>query len=209
MHACVLSHFSRVWHLAAPWTQAHQVPLSMGFSRQEYWSGLLCPLPGDLFNPGIKPMSLMSPALAGMCLTNSAMWEAIYIYIHIYIIQYLVKPKVLLSITKLLSNVGFILGWPRSPKMAGVCTIGVGRGWHACGHQLTQPNTLASLTWFLRKQGQSAAVGSPSFLPVSLLPCLSSDSAAPTATRLKGPSLLGYGDLGLFHFTELGTDALL
>ena len=137
------------------------------------------------------------------------MGSHLYIYIHIYIIQHLVKPKVLLSITKLLSNVGFILGWPRSPKMAGVCTIGVGRGWHACGHQLTQPNTLASLTWFLREQGQSAAVGSPSFLPVSLLPCLSSDPAAPTATRLKGPSLLGYGDLGLFHFTELGTDALL
>ena len=40
-----------------PWTVAHQVPLSMGFSRQEYWSGLPCPLPGDLPNPGIKPRS--------------------------------------------------------------------------------------------------------------------------------------------------------
>ena len=43
-----------------PWTVAHQAPLSMGFSRQEYWSGLLCPPPGDLPNPGIKPRS---PAL--------------------------------------------------------------------------------------------------------------------------------------------------
>ena len=43
--------------LCDPWTVAHQVPLSIGFSRQEYWSGLPCPLPGDLPNPGIKPRS--------------------------------------------------------------------------------------------------------------------------------------------------------
>ena len=40
----------------APWTVACQAPLSMGFSRQEYWSGLSCPSPGDLPNPGIKPV---------------------------------------------------------------------------------------------------------------------------------------------------------
>ena len=46
------------------WTVAHQAPLSMGFSRQEYWSGLPCPPPGDLPDPGIKPMSLaLSPVL--------------------------------------------------------------------------------------------------------------------------------------------------
>ena len=44
---------------------AHQAPLPMEFSRQEYWSRLPCPLSGDLPNPGIKPMSLASPALAG------------------------------------------------------------------------------------------------------------------------------------------------
>ena len=46
-----------------PWTVAHQVPLSMRFSRQEYWSGLPHPLAGDLHNPGIEPMSAMFPAL--------------------------------------------------------------------------------------------------------------------------------------------------
>ena len=47
--------------LVTPWTVAHQAPLSMGFSRQEYWSGLPDPpLPGDLPDPGIEPMSLMS-----------------------------------------------------------------------------------------------------------------------------------------------------
>ena len=56
---CVLSH---VQFFATPWTVAHQAPLSMGFSRQEYWSGLPWPPPGDLPDPGIE---LTSPALAG------------------------------------------------------------------------------------------------------------------------------------------------
>ena len=51
------SHISRVQLFATPWTVAHQAPLSMGFSRQEYWSRLLFPSPGDLPNPGIKPRS--------------------------------------------------------------------------------------------------------------------------------------------------------
>ena len=54
---CVLSH---VQLFATPWTVAHQAPLSMGFSRQGYWSGLPFPSPGDLPNPGIEPGS---PAL--------------------------------------------------------------------------------------------------------------------------------------------------
>ena len=49
----------------ALWTVAHQAPLSMGFSRQEYWSGLPFPPPGDLPDPGTEPVSLMCPALAG------------------------------------------------------------------------------------------------------------------------------------------------
>ena len=54
---------------------ARQAPLSMGFSRQEYWRGLPCLPPGDIVNPGIKPWSLMSPALAGRFFTTSATWE--------------------------------------------------------------------------------------------------------------------------------------
>ena len=54
------------------WTAACQAPLSMGFSKQEYWSGLKCPHPGDLPNPGIKPTSLMSPALVGGFSTTNA-----------------------------------------------------------------------------------------------------------------------------------------
>ena len=50
---------------ATPWIVTRWAPLSMGFSRQEYWSGLPFPLPGDLPNPRIEPVSLASPALAG------------------------------------------------------------------------------------------------------------------------------------------------
>ena len=73
---CVLSRSSPVRHFATLWTVAHQAPLSMGFSRQEYWNGLPCPPPVDLPNPGIEPESLLSPALAGGFFTTSATWEA-------------------------------------------------------------------------------------------------------------------------------------
>ena len=61
--ACMLSLFSHVQLLATLWTVARQAPLSMGVSRQEYWSGLPCPPPGDLPNQRIKSESLMYPAL--------------------------------------------------------------------------------------------------------------------------------------------------
>ena len=63
---------SRVRLLATPWTAAYQAPPSMGFSREESWSGMPCPPPGDLPNPGIKPVSLVSPALAGRFFTTTA-----------------------------------------------------------------------------------------------------------------------------------------
>ena len=68
---CISSHFSLVQFFASLWIVAHQPLLFMGFSRQEHWSGLPCPSPGDLPNPGIKPASL-SPALAGGFFTTSA-----------------------------------------------------------------------------------------------------------------------------------------
>ena len=67
----MLSLFSRVRLFATPWTVAHQAPLCMGFSRQDYWSGLPFPTPGNHPNPGIKPMSLVSYALADGFFTNA------------------------------------------------------------------------------------------------------------------------------------------
>ena len=71
----MLSLFSPVRLFGTIWTTAHQAPLSMGFSRQEYWSGLPCPSPGDLPGPGIEPTSLASPVLAGGFFTTSVTRE--------------------------------------------------------------------------------------------------------------------------------------
>ena len=67
---CVCVSLSHVQLGATPWTAALQAPLSMGFSRKEYWSGLPCLPLGDLPNPGIEPSSLMSPELAGEFFTT-------------------------------------------------------------------------------------------------------------------------------------------
>ena len=74
---CMLSHFSCVGLFATPWPVACEAPLSMGFPRQEDWSGLPFPPPGNLLSPGIELtlVSLMSPALADGFFTTRATWE--------------------------------------------------------------------------------------------------------------------------------------
>ena len=59
-----------------PWAVAHQAPLSVKFSNQEYWSELPFPTPGDLPDPGIKHMSPVSPALTGEFFTTPTTWDA-------------------------------------------------------------------------------------------------------------------------------------
>ena len=83
----MLSHFSHVQLFVTQWTVACQTPLSMRFFRQEYCSGLLYPPLGDLPDPEIKPVSLMSPALADGLFSTSATREAslsLFLYIYIY-----------------------------------------------------------------------------------------------------------------------------
>ena len=76
-YACVHAKSLSCGHLSATlWTIAHQAALSMGFSRQKYWSGLPWPPPEDLPDPGVKPASLASPALAGGFFTTSTTQEA-------------------------------------------------------------------------------------------------------------------------------------
>ena len=76
MHANLLQ--SHLTH-CVPMDCSPQGPLFMGFSGQEYWSGLPCPSPGDLPNPGIKYASVMFPAFTGGFFTTSFTWEAQYI----------------------------------------------------------------------------------------------------------------------------------
>ena len=74
LHECSVSH---VQLFATTWIVAHQAPLSMEFSRKEYWSGFLFPSPGDLTHPGIKHTSLVSLALAGRFFTTAPPGKAI------------------------------------------------------------------------------------------------------------------------------------
>ena len=75
---CCAQSLHHVRLSVTPWTAVHQPSLSMGFSRQEYWSGLPFPSPGDLPDTGIKPASLLSPALTGKFFITSATWEALH-----------------------------------------------------------------------------------------------------------------------------------
>ena len=69
-------HIVKAMVFPVVWTIVPQAPLSTGFSKQEYWSVLPFPSPGDLPDPGIEPTYLMSPSLAVMVFTTSAAWEA-------------------------------------------------------------------------------------------------------------------------------------
>ena len=75
---CVWSRFSSVWCFEALWTVACQASLSMGLPKQVYWNRLPFSSSGDLPDPGIEPVSLVSPALASAFFTTRATWEALY-----------------------------------------------------------------------------------------------------------------------------------
>ena len=88
LHACMsLICFSCVQLFATLWSVAHQAPLSMGFSRQEYQSELPFSSPADLPNPRIEPKSLMPPEFAGRFFTTSTSWDTILPALHRLILQ--------------------------------------------------------------------------------------------------------------------------
>ena len=97
----VLSCFSHVQVCVTLWTIARQAPLSMGFSRQ-YWSGLPCPPPGDLPDPGVESTSHASHASADRFFTPSATWEAHRLENHHFLTYLLIDihPSSLLFPTK-------------------------------------------------------------------------------------------------------------
>ena len=79
----MLNNFSSVRFVATLWTVARQAPLSMRFSRQEYWSGLPCLQPGNRPHSGIEPAALKSPALAAGFFTTSSTWEEFVLHLYI------------------------------------------------------------------------------------------------------------------------------
>ena len=86
--------FSQVRLFATPWSVACQAPLSVAFSRQEFWSGLPCPPPGDSPEPGIEPhLSLTSPALASAFFITCATWEELQDWERIFILDWCLVGK--------------------------------------------------------------------------------------------------------------------
>ena len=112
----MLSCFSHVWLFVIIWAIACQAPLSLGFFRHEYWSGLPCPPLGNLPDPGTEPASLVFPALAGEFFTTSATREAhiytVYI-IYLYAILFLWLHYFILSIylDKMSEILPFVTMW--------------------------------------------------------------------------------------------------
>ena len=89
----MLSRFSHVLLLIALWTVACQALVFMAFSRQRYWSGLPYFAPGDLPDPGIKPVSLRSPALAGRFFITTTTWEAKKSIYYLFILSFICPAK--------------------------------------------------------------------------------------------------------------------
>ena len=81
------------------------IPLSMGFSRQEHWSGLPCPPPGDLPDQAIEPASLMSPALAGRFFTASTIWHHTYMIIYPHQMMAMLGIAVCITMQKIVTEI--------------------------------------------------------------------------------------------------------
>ena len=124
MCCTVLSH-SVMSNSATPWIVAHQAPLSVGFSRQEYWNGLPCPPPGDLPNPGVKSGSptLLADSLPseppgkpkntgvsnltllqGVFLTHKSNWDLLHCRWILYQLSYQGRPRAIMLLLLLLSH---------------------------------------------------------------------------------------------------------
>ena len=104
--ACIPSLYC-VWLFETPWTVTHQTPLSKGFFKQEYWSGLPFPTPVNLPDPGIKPTSPVTLALGGKCFTTEPPIHIIigYIISRYFVWRILHKGHFILTPTKLCSGI--------------------------------------------------------------------------------------------------------
>ena len=107
----MLSRCSCVPPFVTLWIIAHQASLSVGFSRQQCWSGLPCPPPGDLPNSRIKPMPLRFPAFAGQVFTTSATWEAWCIYVTPNLPARLILPFAPMSTYPFSTSLFLFLPW--------------------------------------------------------------------------------------------------
>ena len=126
---CMLSHFSHVQRFATLWTVALQAPLPMGFSRQEYWSGLPCPPLGDLPNPGIEPWSPASRQL--LYHLGSSSQSYIYTYIP-FLLNFLPiwVTTVWIEFPMLYSRFSLVIYFIHSTVYMGLCDFFFFFGWN-------------------------------------------------------------------------------
>ena len=130
------------------WTVSHQAPLSLGFSRQDYWSRLPCPPLGDLPYPRIEHLSLMSPALAGKFFSTSATWEASLDTPCLSKCKRQGKKLGLSSLLQLIAH-SYSFGFLRKPILLGWPKFTWVFSQHLMKHQnklLGQPNTLVIIS---------------------------------------------------------------
>ena len=99
MYVCMWKSLSCVWLFASPWTVAHQAPSSIGFPRQEYWSGLPFPSPGDLPDPGIQPGSpaFQADSLPSESPPSSVFWTPPYAVLHLGLTWGFLPPEMLFT----------------------------------------------------------------------------------------------------------------
>ena len=115
---------SRIWLFGAPWSLVHQAPVSMGFSRQKFWSGSPSPPQGDLPQPGIEPSSPASPALAGRFFTTEPSGKLPQWYISIQNLQKKKKKKKVFYSDKI-TKPKIFRTWPVNVKDIEIITEGI------------------------------------------------------------------------------------
>ena len=153
LYVCVCVYVS---DSATLWTVAHQAPLSMGFSRQEYWSRLLCPPPGDLPNPGMKPvlLCLLHWQVGSLPLMPPGKPKHIYIYIYIYIYNIMEYIWTIIQPQKRMKS-GYLWqhGWTTSKAYAKWCKSEKDK-YHMisllCGTWKTKNTKLINTDWQFR-----------------------------------------------------------
>ena len=153
----MLSCISHVWLFVALWTAAHQVPLSMGFSRQEYWSRLSCPSPGDLLYPGVQTASPALQVDAWLLSRQGSICMALaYLFCRFIPPTPLAKQEELCSFW--IIDFYYLVGWFVFPVVMYGCeiwTIKKAKRWRIDAFELWCWRRLLRIPWTARRSNQS------------------------------------------------------
>ena len=166
----MLSRFSGVWLFATPWNIAHQAPLSIGFSRQEYWSELPCPSPGDLPDLGIEPTSLMTredslpaePLWLGRSATDSWVGKILWRRNQLPTLVFLPGGSHGQKTDRLQSMDGVAKSWTEQLSLSFLCLLHWETQINLSSHQIAKSNGISCLFPILLKGFPRGASGKES-----------------------------------------------